>query len=492
MTTRSFSRFAFLGGLLCFAGLNASAQTPTRTPDKPRTLQRASSTPTAPRVLAQADQNSAPPQVLAQAAEPEERVYMNTKIEPTYIDGIKIARINAELEQKVIAWRRDLHQNPELSNREMRTAKVVADHLRTLGLEVKTGIAHTGVVGILKGGLPGPVIGLRADMDALPVVERVNLPFASKVKATYIDKEVGVMHACGHDTHVAMLMGAAEMLAGMRAQLAGTVVFVFQPAEEGAPPGEEGGADLMVAEGVLDNPKVEVMFGIHINSQTPVGVIKYRPGGTMAASDRLKIVIDGTQTHGAYPWKGVDPIVTAAQIILGLQTTVSRMAELTKGAAVVTIGQVDAGVRGNIISEQATMIGTIRTLDTAMQTKLHRDIERVATHIAESQGARATVTIERATPVTYNDPTLTARMLPTLQAVAGADQVQLTDAVTGAEDFAFYGLRVPSLFVFVGGMDPSKKPDEVAPHHTPDFYIDERGLKTGVETYVGLVLGYGQ
>ncbi len=398
--------------------------------------------------------------------------------------------ITPELEEKVIAWRRDIHEHPELSNRETRTAQLVADHLTGLGLEVKTGVAHTGVVGILRGGKPGPVVGLRADMDALPVVERVDLPFASKVTTTYLDKEVGVMHACGHDTHVAMLMGAAENLSAMRKDLAGTVVFVFQPAEEGPPPGEEGGAEMMVEEGVLDDPKVDVMFGIHINSQTPAGTLRYRPKGTMAASDQLHIEVSGTQSHGAYPWKSVDPIVASAAIVSALQTVVSRNTELTKAAAVVTIGKIDAGVRGNIIPESATMIGTIRTLDTAMQRKLHADVRRVVEHTAEAYGATAKVTIREGTMVTYNDPALTARMLPTLERTAGKDHVELIDAVTGAEDFSYYAARVPSLFVFVGGMDPSKAESEVAPHHTPDFYIDERGLKTGVALYTNFALDY--
>ena len=398
--------------------------------------------------------------------------------------------LDPALEARVIEWRRDIHEHPELSNRETRTAALVADHLRALGMEVRTGIAHTGVVGILKGGQPGPVVGLRADMDALPVVETADVPFRSTVTTTFRGKEVGVMHACGHDTHVAMLMGAAEKLAGMRDQLAGTVVFVFQPAEEGAPPGEEGGASLMVREGVLDDPAVDVMFGAHINSQTPAGTLRYKPRGTMAASDPLRIVVEGTQAHGAYPWKSVDPIVAAAQIVTALQTVVSRNTELTKAAAVVTIGKIDGGVRGNIIPDRVEMIGTIRTLDTAMQRKLHADLRRVVTNTAEAMGARATVEIGAGNPVTFNDPDLTARMLPTLERTAGPGKVELQDAVTGAEDFSYYAQRVPSLFVFVGGMDPGKEPEEVAPHHTPDFYIDERGLKTGVELYVNLVTDY--
>lgn len=398
--------------------------------------------------------------------------------------------LDPALEAKVIEWRRDIHEHPELSNRETRTAKLVADHLESLGLEVTTGIAHTGVKGVLRGGKPGPVVGLRADMDALPVVETADVPFASKVRTTYLDKEVGVMHACGHDTHVAMLMGAAEKLAGMREELAGTVVFVFQPAEEGAPPGEEGGASLMVEEGVMNDPEIDVMFGTHINSQTPAGTLRYKPRGTMAASDGLRIVVKGRQAHGAYPWKSVDPIAASAQIVSAMQTVVSRNTQLTKAAAVVTVGKIDGGVRGNIIPDEVEMIGTIRTLDTAMQRKLHADLRRVVTKTAEAMGATAEVTIDIGNPVTYNDPDLTARMLPTLQRTAGPGKVELQDAVTGAEDFSFYAREVPSLFVFVGGMDPSKRPEEVAPHHTPGFYIDESGLKTGTELYVNLVVDY--
>ena len=398
--------------------------------------------------------------------------------------------IPPELEEKVIAWRRDIHAHPELSNRETRTAALVNDHLTALGIETRTGVAHTGVVGVLRGGKPGPVVALRADMDALPVTERTGLPFASEATAEYLGEEVGVMHACGHDTHVAMLMGAAERLAGMRDELAGTVVFLFQPAEEGAPPGERGGASLMVEEGALRDPDVEAAFGIHINSQTPVGTIKYRPQGALAASDRFVIEVTGKQAHGSRPWAGVDPVTTAAYITTALQTVVSRNAELTRAAAVVTVGKIEAGVRNNIIPETATLIGTIRTLDTAMQNRVHADLERVATRTAEAHGATATVAIERGNPVTYNDPALTEAMLPTLRRLAGADNVELVDAVTGAEDFSYYAREVPSLFVFVGGMDPAADPAEVAGHHTPDFVIDERGLALGAATYVNLALDY--
>lgn len=395
-----------------------------------------------------------------------------------------------KLEPKVIEWRRHFHQNPELSNREFKTAEKVAAHLKALGIEVQTGIAHTGVIGILKGGKPGPVIALRADLDALPVTERANLPFASKARGEYNGQEVGVMHACGHDTHVAMLMGAAEILAGMRNELKGTVKFIFQPAEEGAPTGEKGGASLMVQEGVLDNPKVDVVFGLHINSQTEVGKLKYRPEGTMASSDILRIKVKGKQVHGAYPWSGVDPIVVSAQIINGLQTIVSRQTELIQDAAVVTIGSIHGGVRGNIIPEEVEMVGTIRALNVEMQKKIHEKIKLTATKIAESAGATAEVEITIGNPVTYNDPGLTARMVPTLEAVAGKENLILTRAVTGAEDFAFYQQKVPGLFVFVGGMPKGKTPEEVAAHHTPDFFIEESGLKLGVKTLCLLTLDY--
>lgn len=398
--------------------------------------------------------------------------------------------ISASLEKKVIEWRHDLHEHPELSNREFRTAGIVADHLTKLGIKTRTGIAHTGVVGILKGAKPGPVIALRADMDALPVKERTNLPYASKVMAEYNGEQVPVMHACGHDTHTAMLMGAAEVLASKQKELAGTVVFIFQPAEEGAPKGEEGGAKLMVEEGVLESPKVDAVFGIHINSQTPAGVIKYRTKGIMAAADLLEINIKGKQSHGSRPWESIDPVTIAAYIITTLQTTISRQAELTKAGAVVTVGKIEAGVRSNIIPETAKMIGTIRTLDSKMQQQLHGDIKRVVKNVAEAMGGEATVNITENTLVTYNDPKFTNQMLPTLNKVAGEKNVWLMDAMTGAEDFSYYAKEVPGLFVFVGGMDPNANPKDVAGHHTPDLVIDDRGLKLGVETYVNIALDF--
>lgn len=402
----------------------------------------------------------------------------------------KTAALSAEVEDKVIEWRRHIHENPELSNREFETAAYVEKHLRALGLEVRTGIAHTGVIGVLRGGKPGKTIALRADMDALPVTEIVDLPFASKAKATYRGEEVGVMHACGHDTHVAMLMGAAEVLVARKDELEGTVVFLFQPAEEGAPPGEEGGASLMVKEGALSDYNVDAAFGIHINSQTPVGVVRYKTGGFLAASNRFNIKVKGKQSHGSRPWDSVDPITASAQIIQGLQMIIARQTELTKEAAVITIGKFDGGVRENIIPEEANMVGTIRTLDEGMKAEIFERIKTTATHIAASSGATAEVTIEEGNPVTFNDPDFTLKMLPTLQATAGEENVVLSKAITGAEDFAFYAREVPSLFVFLGGMDPEADPSEVAGHHTPGLYIDERGLKLGVELYTNIAMDY--
>ena len=401
-----------------------------------------------------------------------------------------VAQKAASLESKVISWRRDFHQNPELGNREFKTSEKIAAHLRSLGIEVQTGVAKTGVVGILKGGKPGPVVALRADMDALPVKERVNIPFASKAMGEYNGQEVGVMHACGHDSHVAMLMGTAEILANIKSELKGTVKFIFQPAEEGAPEGEEGGAALMVKEGVLENPKVDVIFGLHISAQTEVGKINYRPKGAMASSDWFKIKIKGKQAHGASPWQSVDPIVTASQIILGLQTIVSRNVNLTESAAVVSVGKVTAGVRSNIIPEELEMAGTIRTLDKKVQEMIHNRVKQITTNIAESAGAIAEVSITKQTLITYNDPTLTEKMVPTLEAVAGKNNVVLTPAATGAEDFSYYQDKIPGLFFFLGGMPKGKNPTETASHHTPDFYIDESGFVLGMKAMSNLTLDY--
>ena len=402
----------------------------------------------------------------------------------------QIDNLANSIEPKVIEWRRHFHQNPELSNREFNTSKKIAEHLKSLGLEVKTGVAHTGVVGLLKGGQPGPVVALRADMDGLPVVERANLPFVSKARSTYNGQDVGVMHACGHDTHISILMGVAEILTSMKHDLRGTVKFIFQPAEEGAPEGEEGGAELMVKQGVLENPKVDVVFGLHISAQEEVNTLRYRPGGLMAASDRFRIKVTGRQTHGAYPWEGVDPIVISAQIINGLQTIVSRQMQLTENPVVVTVGTIHGGVRNNIIPEEVEMAGTIRTLDTLMQNTVHEKIRRTAISIAQSGGAFANVTITKGTPVTFNDPELTEKMLPTLQSVAGKEKTIEMKPVMGAEDYSFYAQQVPALFFFIGGRPINVKREESAAHHTPDFFIDESGLKLGVRVMCNLAVDY--
>jgi len=394
------------------------------------------------------------------------------------------------MEPKVIEWRRHFHQYPELSNNENKTAAYVADHLRKLGIEVQTGVAKTGVIGLLKTGKPGPVIALRADMDALPVTERNSLPFASHERTIFNGQETGIMHACGHDTHIAILMAVAEILANDKSDLKGTIKFIFQPAEEGPPEGEEGGAKLMVKEGALENPKVDVIFGMHIQSISPLGQISYRPAGFMAASDWFTIKVKGKQTHGAAPWMGVDPIVVSAQIINGLQTIVSRQSDLTKEAAVITVGRMQAGLRENIIPEEALMAGTIRTLDEGMQKEIHERIRVTATKIAESAGATAEVEIVNKTPVTYNDIGLTEKMVGSLERAAGLDKVKRVNAVTGAEDFAFFQEKVPGLFFFVGAMPPDQDPNKVPAHHTPDFMIDERGMLTGLKAMLNVTLDY--
>jgi amidohydrolase len=394
------------------------------------------------------------------------------------------------VEAAVIAWRRDLHQHPELGNREFRTAAVVTDHLRALGLDdVRTAVAHTGVVGLLKGALPGPVVALRADMDGLPVTEEVNVPYASQAKGHWNGEEVGVMHACGHDCHVAVLMGVAQVLAGLRSQLRGSVKFIFQPAEEMPPEGEDGGAKMMIAEGALERPTPRAIFGLHVTSRLPVGVVGYRPGPTMASSDKLKITVHGRQTHGAAPWMGVDPIVTAAQVILGLQTVVSRTIDLTEEPAVVTIGAIRGGVRENIIPDSVEMRGTIRTFNEDMRDDIH---ERVTTlSEAISRGSRATckVCIDKNYPVTINDPALTEAMLPTLQRVAGKG-LMLVPKVTGSEDFSFFQRIVPGLFVFLGVTPAGTDPKKAAPNHSPRFVADDSGLLLGVRTLAHLAVDY--
>lgn len=403
---------------------------------------------------------------------------------------IKLDQQAREIEPRVVEWRRHLHQNPELSNRETQTAIYIAEHLKKLGLNVQTGVAHTGVVALLETGKPGPVIALRADMDALPVTERNSLPFASKVKATFNGQETGVMHACGHDSHVAILMGVTEILVKNKVDLKGTIKFIFQPAEEGAPVGEEGGASMMVKEGVLQNPKVETIFGLHISSVTPLGKLTYKPGGMMAASDNYSVRVLGKQAHGSTPWMSIDPIVVSAQIINGLQTIISRQTELTKEAAVITVGRINAGIRENIIPEEAFFAGTIRTLDTGMQDKIHEKIKLTATKIAESAGAKAEVTIRRGTPVTYNDPARTQKMIPSLQKAAGAVNTYEVNAITGAEDFAFYQKEIPGFFFFLGAMPPDTDPTKVPSHHTPDFMIDEQAFVTGVKAMLNVTVDY--
>ena len=404
-----------------------------------------------------------------------------------------LARLDAavaRVEPQVTAWRRDIHEHPELSNRETRTSKLVADQLKALGLEVRTGVAHTGVIGVLRGGKPGPVVALRADMDALPVTEEVDLPFRSTVRSTYNGQDVGVMHACGHDTHVAMLLGAAEVLAGMKADLPGTVVFLFQPAEEGAPAGEEGGASMMVREGALEQPKVDAVFGLHVFSSLHTGVIGYREQGLMAASDGLEITVHGRQTHGAMPWAGIDPIVVSSQIVMALQTITSRQINANLAPAVVTVGVMRGGTRFNIVPDSVHMEGTIRTFDTTMQRDIHERIRRTAEKVAESAGATADVKITIGNPVTWNDPALTRRILPTLRRVAGADKVVVAQTTTTAEDFAHYQKQVPGVFVFLGVTPNDVDLDEAAPNHSPRFRVDEAALPVGVKTLASLAVDY--
>lgn len=396
----------------------------------------------------------------------------------------------AAVKPKLAEWRRHLHQHPELSNREYNTAAYVAAYLKTLGIEVQTGVGKTGVVGILKGAKPGPVIALRADMDALPVYERNDFPFASKDSGEYNGATVPVMHACGHDTHVSVLMGTATVLSRMKNEIAGMIKFIFQPAEEGPPADEEGGAPLMIKEGVMDNPKVDAIFGLHINSQTEIGKIKYKSGATMAASDWFTLVVKGRQSHGSQPWSGIDPIVVATQIIQGFQTIVSRQEELTKAPVVITVGKINAGVRNNIIPEQLVMAGTIRTLDSNMQKDVHKRMLLTATKIAEASGATATLTIDTKSKVTYNDPALVKAMLPSLQTAAGNSNVIEMDWTTGAEDFSFYGDKAPAFFFFLGGMPEGQDPLKAAAHHTPDFYIDDSMLDVGVKAFCQLVFDY--
>ena len=394
----------------------------------------------------------------------------------------------ASIEEQVIDWRHDFHQNPELSNREFQTAEKIAKHLKSLGLEVKTGIAHTGVVAVLEGEKPGKTVALRADIDALPVTERNDLPFKSEVRTEFLGTETGVMHACGHDTHTAILMGVAEVLTKNKHLINGNVKFIFQPAEEGPPPGEKGGASLMIEEGVLKNPDVDAIFGLHINSATPVGTIRYKPGGTMAAVERFVVTVKGKGSHGSAPWTGVDPILISAKIIDGFQSIISREAELVKEPAVITVGKITSGTRFNVIPESAEMIGTVRTLDPDMREMIIRRMKEMAPALAKAYGGDAEVEFQNNTAITYNDLELTAEMLPTLQNLAGEDNVELVKATTGGEDFSFFQEEVPGFYFFLGGMTPENTTPY--PHHTPDFMIDDAGMQLGVKSLTQLAIDY--
>ncbi len=405
---------------------------------------------------------------------------------PTTLDA-KVA----DVKQKVIAWRRDFHEHPELGNREFNTSKKVADHLKSLGIEVKL-MAKTGVVGILKGGKPGPVVALRADMDALPVTERNELPYKSKVTTDYNGQKVSVMHACGHDSHTAMLMGAAEVLSKLKADIEGSVVFLFQPAEEGAPEGEEGGASLMVKEGALNNPKVDVAFGMHIESNIPAGDIQYKSGSFMASADAFTIKVKGKASHGSQPWLGVDPIYVSAQIINALQGIVSRESDLTKAPVVITVGAIHSGVRFNIIPEEAEMLGTIRNLDKEQRLKVNELIKFTVENTAKTYNATADIKIDNKTLITYNTPELVKQMIPSLEKAAGANHVRAMNWVTGGEDFSFFGEKVPSFFFYFGGMPIGNDPKNAPPHHTPDFMIDDSKLDVGVKAFCQLVFDYAK
>jgi amidohydrolase len=394
------------------------------------------------------------------------------------------------LEPKIINWRRDVHEHPELSNREVRTARLVAEHLKALGMEVRTSVARTGVVGLLKGGKPGPVVALRADMDGLPVTEEADVPFKSRVKAEYLGQEVGVMHACGHDAHVAILMGVAEALAAVRKDLPGTVKFIFQPAEEGPPPGEEGGASLMIKEGVLENPKPNAIFGLHVISGIPAGTVTYRAGPLMASADWLYITVKGRQTHGAWPWKGIDPVITSAQIVTGLQNIVARQLDVSKEPAVVTVATIHGGARKNIIPDQVEMTGTIRTFDEEMRQDVHARIQQIAQSIAQANHAQAEVKIEKAAPPTVNDPALTERITPTLKRAVGEANLKVQPRVMVAEDFSYFQQRVPGFFYFVGVTPKDQDMAAAAPNHSPRFYIDESALLPGARSLAALAVDF--
>jgi amidohydrolase len=396
----------------------------------------------------------------------------------------------ARVEPRVVAWRRDFHQNPELGNREKRTAGIVAAHLKSLGMEVREQVAHTGVVGLLKGGKPGPVVALRADMDALPVTEEVDVPFRSHAKTEWNGMHCGVMHACGHDAHTAMLMGVAEVLAGMRERIPGTVKFIFQPAEETPPIGEEGGAKMMIEQGCLEAPKVDAIFGLHITSIIPTGRIGYRSGPLMASADDFRVFVRGTQTHAAMPWRGIDPIVVSSQIVLGLQTIVSRRMNVTQEPSVVTVGVFHGGVRHNIIPDEVKLEGTIRAFDEDQRNEIHEHVKRITEMLAAAGGAKATVHIHRWYDVTVNDAALTEWSVPTLGRIAGEANVAIIDKVCGAEDFSFYQKKVPGFFYFMGCTPADRDAATAAPNHSPRFYVDEKCLGLGVRTLGALALDW--
>lgn len=395
------------------------------------------------------------------------------------------------LTEKVVAWRRDLHAHPELGNREHRTADKVAAHLRALGLEVTTGVAHTGVVGVLRGGKPGPVVALRADMDGLPVTEEVDVPFASKVRTEYNGAEVGVMHACGHDCHTSVLMAVAEIFAGLREQLPGAIKFLFQPAEEGAPDGEEGGAEMMIAQGVLDHePKPQAIFGLHVLSQLNAGQVGFRSGPTMASADWIDITVQGRQTHGAMPWLGADPIVAAAHVIVGLQTVVSRQVDTVAQPAIVTIGAIHGGVRENIIPDRVDMKGTVRAFDESLRAEIHHRVKETAQHHARGCRCEADVRVRRKYPVTINHPGLSAWSASRLERVAGVDHVIAMPKIAGAEDFSFFQQKIPGFFYFVGITPRDQKPSEAPANHSPKFFVDESALPLAVRSLASLAAAY--
>ena len=407
------------------------------------------------------------------------------------VDRSRVDALSASVEPKVIAWRRDIHEHPELSNRETRTAKLVADQLKRMGLEVQTGIAHTGVVGFLKGGRPGPTVAIRADMDALPVTEKTDVPFKSHATSTFRGETVGVMHACGHDSHTAMLMGIAQIFAGVRESLSGNILFIFQPAEEGPPAGEEAGAQLMLKEGLFDKYHPDVVFGMHVWAASRVGDILYRLGPVMAAVDSFSIQVKGRQAHGSQPWQSVDPIVTSAQIISALQTVVSRDIDITHNPAVVTVGAIKGGIRYYIIPDHVEMLGTLRTFTPEQRTAILGYMKRIIENTAAANGATAELTVDPgSSPVLYNDPALTRQIVPTLQRVAGVDHVKETNLITASEDYSFFAQKVPSVFFFVGITPPDQDPLQAPSNHSDFFYLDERGIPVGMHAMTQVVLDY--